>query len=148
MDGVSHSEPELLVTVDWERQAEETILVTYRVGDHGDSFAFFVGRAQDDNMDDERRALEQTVVAARELIGETRPPTTYRGNVIAEGAPLYRLIISEGPPANVRALFGSPQNPINIQADGDDQDEHSAAVIAAAHALVEAKLDPHEDTAA
>jgi hypothetical protein len=146
MDGASHSDDQerLFVTIDWERQTTEQILVTYRIGDHADSIAFEVGKPIQDNLDDERAALAKAVDAAREVVGVERPPTVYGGRKIADAAVLFRLIITEDP-AKVRAIYGAPGNPINHDAEG--LDEPALAVIAAAHALVAAKLDPEQDTA-
>ena len=69
----------------------------------------------------------------------------FAGRKIADGAKLFRLIVTEEP-AKVRAIYGSPGNPINVDADGHD--ELATAIVQAAHALVAAKFDPHEDTAA
>ena len=125
----------MLVTVDWETQSEEMILVSYQIGeDFRDSTGFIVGRPMHDNADDERRVLEKAVAAARAVVGE-------------HDQPLFRLIVDEQF-RNVRAIWGSPQQPVHVDAAFESGDELPTAVIAAAHALVEAKLDPHEDTAA
>jgi hypothetical protein len=130
-------EPKLLVTVDWEKQSTEQILVRYQIGDHADAIAFDVDKPVGDDADEQRRVLVKAIDAAREVIGIDRPPTVYAGRKIADGVKLFRLIITEEP-AKVRALYGAPGNPIAEDADGID--DAAAAIVAAAHALVEAKL--------
>lgn len=140
---------ELLVVVDWERQSEEMILVKYQIGDHADSTGFIVGRPLGDNCDDERKKLTEAMEAARFVLDQTSEPTMFKGRMIAEGKKLFRLIITENAPplaSMARAIWGSPQSPVHADAVADD--EIAGAVIRCAHALIEAKLDPHEDTAA
>lgn len=122
------------MTVDWEHQAAEMILVTWQTDDDRGQIAWVVGRPQDDNADDERRAIEKAVAAALAVTGDSE-------------IQLYRLIFTEQP-SDVRGIWGSPERPTTVDALVGVGDETFEAVIAAAHRLVEAKLDPHEDTAA
>lgn len=120
------------VMVDWERQHEEMILVTWQTDDDHGQLAWVVGKPHSDNLDDERRAIE------KEIAKETTP---FPGSKM----PLYRFIVSELLQTH-RSIHGSPERPTSI--DEPIKDGCCDSLIAAAHALIAAKLDPHEDTAA
>jgi hypothetical protein len=121
----------LSVSVDWERQSEETILVVWSLGEHTDSEAWVFGKPSDvKNV-----ALCGDVESAAEALLQGLP-----GALETPLAPqLYRVILVAGVPG-VKTIYGQPGRPVVIQRADAELGPAIGRLSAAALALATARL--------
>jgi len=121
----------LSVSVDWERQSEETILVVWSIGERVDSEAWVFGKPTDvKNIE-----LCGEVESAAEALLVGLPPA-----LDTPAAPaLYRVILIPGVPG-VKTIYGEPAVPAVIMRNDAALGPAIGRLSAAALALATARL--------